>query len=126
MKVFLSVMILMFGFLQLSAQIGPAAQPAQSEKAKKQSKIVKPTTPEGIAKATSESLTKTLGLTATQKAAIYKAVFAYERDLVQLKSSKISSKAQYTKTQELDRVKTKKFQTIMSKAQYNDYLMSFP
>ncbi len=125
LKYIFSLLLLVAGLSQSSAQIKATVQPVPpgaSEKAR----VAKPTTPEGIAKSSADNLKKTLGLSEKQRTSIYKALLDHTLAVKQVKSSKLSNKEKYNKTVALDQARTKKFEAIMTKEQYKSYILTFP
>jgi hypothetical protein len=122
------VFVLFLGMMSwgLSAQIGvksTSKAPETTTSAKSKDTKISPTS---LAKSTSEKLTKALGLSKTQKDQIYKAVLDHATEVDKIKKSKLSNKDKFNKTTALDNQRSKQFAKIMTKEQYNKYLLSFP
>lgn len=125
MKILVSIILMFFVCVSSYAQIQPAKQATPPPKSTKAPEVVN-NSPTAVAKSTSVKLQKTLGLNDNQKGEIYKAVFEHAQGMQNIQKLKLTNKEKYNKSQELDIKKTKKFEAIMTKEQFNKYRLTFP
>lgn len=83
-------------------------------------------TPAAIAKNNAEKLTKSLNLTSKQSKDLHQALLEYETNIDKTNKSKLSNKEKYVQINKLNRARQTKLKTILTKEQYNSYIMSFP
>jgi hypothetical protein len=126
MRLVYSIIFLVFiGSLNLFGQAQPAKQSVQPPR-KNNSTPTEKNNPAIVAKNTSAQLKKLLGLSEKQKGEIYKVVYNHAAQTSEIQKSRLSTKEKYKKIQNLDIIKAKKFESILTKEQYNLYIKTFP
>lgn len=104
---------------------GAIPQTDVPENIKKEKKAV-PTTPAGIAKINAEKLSKSLKLNQKQSEEIYQAFLDYEMNVDKTNKSNLTNKEKYVKINKLNSTRQNNLKKILTKEQYNTYIMSFP
>ncbi|MGB4960089.1 MAG: hypothetical protein WBO36_11485 [Saprospiraceae bacterium] len=89
-------------------------------------RTVENSTPALEARNSADKLTKVLQLNEEQNKNLYSALLDYETNVAKTNKSKLSKKEKYQKIGELNRSKQQKLKQILTKQQYNAYLLSFP
>ena len=104
---------------------GAVPQSEVPEHMKKEKKVVS-NTPATVAKNNADKLTKSLKLNEKQSKELHAALLEYETNVSKTNKSKLANKEKYLKINELNRVRQNKLKTILTKEQYNTYILSFP
>lgn len=125
MKYIFIILGLFFAQLSFGQLKGAIPQSEVPEDLKKE-KMVAPSTPEGVAKENAEKLTKSLKLNQKQSADLQVALLDYETNVNKINKSKLTNKEKYLKINEQNRTRQSKLKAILTKEQYNTYIMSFP
>lgn len=125
MKYVFVIFCLFFAEIAKGQLKGAIPQTDVPENIKKEKKAV-PTTPAGIAKINAEKLSKSLKLNQKQSEEIYQAFLDYEMNVDKTNKSKLTNKEKYVKINKLNSTRQNNLKKILTKEQYNTYIMSFP
>lgn len=108
------------------AQLKESPQSSQTpdRKAKERKEIR--STPTEASKLKAKKLKSSLQLTDQQETSIYNVYLKYDKDVSKVRKSKLSNKDKFAKMNSLNQEKQKQMERILTKEQYNDYILSFP
>ena len=116
---------LLFAELSIGQLKGAIPQTDVPENLKIEKKAT-PTTPTAIAKNNAEKLSQSLKLNQKQSEEIYQAFLNYETNVDKTNKSKLTNKEKYVKINKLNSMRQTNLKKILTKEQYNTYIMSFP
>ena len=84
------------------------------------------TAPTDVAKNNAVKLKQSLKLNEAQYSELYKVLVTYETNIDIVGKSKLPKANQFKKMNEYSKIRQQKMKEILTKEQYNNYIMSFP
>lgn len=120
------IFISLFFAINANAQLKGAVPQKEQPKHINEDRKVSNSTPQSIAKNNVDKLKKSLKLDDKQYKDLFTAFVEYETGVYNTNRSKLSSKDQFKKLNELNAARQAKLKKILSKEQYHAYIMSFP